>query len=785
MRRIKRLTSAIFGGLLISCLFQFITINPSYSAVPTVTSVAPATGATSSSASVTITGENFEPGARVGLLNGGPFLAGAIVTKDRNNGASDVHVSGNYAYVADGWVGLLTVIDISNADAPTIVGSVAIRGFMEDVYVSGNYAYVIQNPRTSQLGVSSALAVVDISDPTAPVLMSKFDTPGSAQDVHVAGDYAYVVAKGEQPALRVIDISDPITPALVGSIPVAESVEDVYVSGDYAYVAEGESGLRIINIIDPTAPTLAGSIDTPGSAMGVHVSGNYAFVADEAAGLSVIDISDSASPFLACGFDVPGSARSVYISNDYAYIVSLGAGLFVIDISDPTAPEFTGTYSNISTRGESIYVAGDYAYMADSGEWVRGLSIIDISEPRTPALPVSVDTPDNAQDVCVAGDYGYVADGKTGSLVVDISNPELPALVGPLSTINADLDYYSYGKTSRVHVSDDYAYVTSNYLIGWDAFISELRIIDISYPASPTVVSFDINYFDRGYGPAFISSDVYVSGKYAYVTDGLAGLQVFDISDPTAPARVGSLSIDEAHSVYVSGKYAYMTTVKPYRTPEDFYRISNLLVIDISDPSSPTVVGSVSSSYDVINYWNKIVPDDVYVSGKYAYVANDELQVIDISDPAVPVFAGVYDTPGKAQGVYVSGKYAYVADGGAGLQVIDISDPTVPAIAGAYNTAGQALKVHIKDNYAYVANGGSGLSVVGINGPVADIVVVNSTTITATFPAGLPEGPYHIVVTNPGGQREEGYLYNAFNVGLSTEDRMACGNRTCDGKGQR
>ncbi len=63
------------------------------------------------------------------------------------------------------------------------------------------------------------------------------------------------------------------------------------------------------------------------------------------------------------------------------------------------------------------------------------------------------------------------------------------------------------------------------------------------------------------------------------------------------------------------------------------------------------------------------------VSGDVAYVADfvSGLQVIDVSDPGSPVILGSVDTPGAAIDVTVSGAVAYVADHVSGLQVIDVS----------------------------------------------------------------------------------------------------------------
>ncbi|NOZ26058.1 MAG: hypothetical protein GXO94_08240, partial [Nitrospirae bacterium] len=69
--------SVWFCCLLIPCVFLLMTARPSFSEVPVVSSVSPDTGTTVSTTSITITGENFEPGARVSLLSGGPLLAGS------------------------------------------------------------------------------------------------------------------------------------------------------------------------------------------------------------------------------------------------------------------------------------------------------------------------------------------------------------------------------------------------------------------------------------------------------------------------------------------------------------------------------------------------------------------------------------------------------------------------------------------------------------------------------------------------------------------------------------
>lgn len=55
------------------------------------------------------------------------------------------------------------------------------------------------------------------------------------------------------------------------------------------------------------------------------------------------------------------------------------------------------------------------------------------------------------------------------------------------------------------------------------------------------------------------ASGVYVSAGRAYVADGLSGLQIIDVTNPTVPTLLGSYDTpDFAIDVYVSGSTAYV-----------------------------------------------------------------------------------------------------------------------------------------------------------------------------------------------------------------------------------
>ena len=112
-------------------------------------------------------------------------------------------------------------------------------------------------------------------------------------------------------------------------------------------------------------------------------------------------------------------------------------------------------------------MAGDYAYVADA---YSGLQVIDVSNPQAPALAGSYDTPGEARGVAVAGDYAYVADWSSGLQVIDVSNPQAPH--SPEATTRRV-------QARGVAVAGDYAYVAD-----WS---SGLQVIDVSNPQAPAL----------------------------------------------------------------------------------------------------------------------------------------------------------------------------------------------------------------------------------------------------------------------------------------------------------
>ncbi|MGD2084952.1 MAG: hypothetical protein PVH61_02090 [Candidatus Aminicenantes bacterium] len=625
-----------------------------------------------------------------------PYHPRKVGNMDTPGSAIDVHVKGNYAYVADYHEdkGGLLVIDISRPCCPIQVGTYKCK-YLESVYVRGKYAYLIDG----------RLKIVNISTPSSPILAADYDYDSPrygghffSVDIHVKGNFAYVVADegncdDDFSTLHIINISDREAPRIVGECITRhhEYASAVYVQGEYAYLASVEGGLTIVDISKPSAPTEVGYRNS-GSYNDVKVSGNYAYCASKRGGLHVIDISDPTSPTLV-GKGNNSLGTGVYLSGNYAYVSLDFNGLQVFDISKPDSPKRMGYYDQACIRS-GLHYRGNYVYLPR----FYGLRVIDVSNPTSPMLTGNVD---------FTADYDYV-----------------PYYYSPF--------YVRTAWPKEVFFSNDYVYMPDGH--------ERLYIVNVTNPTSPELVG----TFEDLWEP----TDVYVNGIYAYVASSTR-LQIIDVSNPSSPTLVATYKENitnyysyQFESVYVSGNYAYLAC-----------REKCLQVLDIVDPFSPVKVGSLDYSHGYT--YNGII---IYVKGKYAYIADKEkgLIIIDVSDPASPQQVGYYDTPGDTHDIRVRGHYAYIADGRKGVQVIDISDPTSPKRAANYKTPGiGCYALHVKGDNIFMVDGEKGklVALKSFDANTTPCINTDQTGLCFTAITGIQGEPknYSLLINNSGG----------------------------------
>jgi hypothetical protein len=198
-----------------------------------------------------------------------------------------------------------------------------------------------------------------------------------------------------------------------------------------------------------------------------------------------------------------------------------------------------------------------------------------------------------------------------------------------------------------------------------------------------------------------LPTKVWIAGDYGYIIDNDGNkVDIVDVRNPAATAHLATLTpADPAKDIIARGKYLYVLVGSN----------GAIEVTDVSDPTSPKYIGSVST----------INNDPLAMAIQNNFIVtvdatNDALEVFNLDDPAVPVFDGsVALTDGDVTDVDVQGRYAYVV-GGTYLEVIDLGDSTVPTSITTFNLARPATSIKVYGGYAYVGND-QGVQIINIH----------------------------------------------------------------------
>lgn len=176
---------------------------------------------------------------------------------------------------------------------------------------------------------------------------------------------------------------------------------------------------------------------------------------------------------------------------------------------------------------------------------------------------------------------------------------------------------------------------------------------------------------------------------------------------------------------------------------------AELLIVDVSNPSAPTLLGHVGVGSAVVG--------DVEVRGNYAYVsAANGLHIVDISAPANPRVVGRYFVEdGLGSRISLEGTRAYVADGRAGARIYDIANPESPTLIGTIFWPGvTATAVVARGNIAYVGNDPYGVRIYDVTNPAAPVFI--AVQVTPLVKGLTIDGNHLFVAANTAGV----YLYD-------------------------
>jgi hypothetical protein len=483
------------------------------------------------------------------------------------------------AFAADGradrlWLAAsehgLLALDIADPRAPRVVGRLPARGETVDVTVRGTLAYVVDR--------KAGLLVVDIADPTAPRELGRFDDDGDARSLLLVGEHLAYVSTTHR--FWVVDIADPRRPRKVWQPKELDGPEGpVEVRGGYRLSRTADRvllhghRLHVLDVADPERPRIGRFVpDESGDtwvAAGPLIEAAGAWWAGGGLGedgtwelLRFEEVpsagAPSTPPAASRGLVVVSRSRLPGPLAEWWPTILPGLrpgtllyGRYALDIRDTR---------QVSRVGELGW-GGAWSYALDpdralvvasaAGSFSETLSVWDLHDPSTPRRMGTLtgrrdaweDMPWYATEIALGDERAFVAGGWGGwgcpvFAVVDLADPSQPRELGFLDE-EGDRDLYNY---CRLAVSADASFVAgvdcgdrcdTSSEGGW----GRLDLIDVSDPSTPVLAA-----RARTEHEAY---DVALEAGMAFVAVGPRGLEVFDVSEPKRPKRVGQLAVGD------------------------------------------------------------------------------------------------------------------------------------------------------------------------------------------------------------------------------------------------
>ena len=350
-----------------------------------------------------------------------------------------------------------SVVDVSNPDAPAMVGS--IQSYSKSSVADGKHYFAAKEEH-------GQLEVFDLS--SSPFMLAEATpAPYSLSDASLQGASAWIIdclkdgGKCSQ-HLWVYDMKPPAEPVLLAHGPVPYS--RIAVDAGYVY-AIGESKLSVLDATDLSAKTVLGTTAPLDTYLGTpYVASSVAYVPNvSSGGVSIVDVSDPANPSLV---GVLGSdLGQVAGTGDLLVHAGAGFGLRTYSLATPLAPKHVGTFMGLGSYtyvdsfavGQGVALFGSL-FTGVLGK-VGGYSTLLLDVTKTPILEVLAELPGFYGATIFGSRAAFVGgDPSTNDMlsVYDLSNPVSPVkLASSLPAAQFD--------PRNIVVVGDYLYAGSYY----------------------------------------------------------------------------------------------------------------------------------------------------------------------------------------------------------------------------------------------------------------------------------------------------------------------------------
>ncbi len=599
---------------------------------------------------------------------------------DLLNGPLDVTANGNITYVL--YPAGFQIIDRANPFEPDSLTQVLLDGEGGNVLVRGDFLFVTRG--------SAGLFTFDVQDPALPVPVDTIAAFSSFGVMDTMKQRLFVADRDS--GFVSIYIIDPTDPVLLNRWPFDNNpIIDFVADGNVAYIATERSGIELLNVTDFTVAELGGiNID-----LVEHLAhqGEDLFASIGAGGLIKIDVSDPEAPSL---------DPDAYAVGDSIHDLTLVDSLLVVSVNTAElimlqpAELSSGPLVRVALESEILRVVpvGSSALVTTVNS---GVVTVDVVEPEgTSFLSRETFAAASLLGFDLVGDTAFVATQSHGIVLIDLANERNPETIDSIKTGNV---------ATSVVVIDSVVYVTegSNSVGYYTRDGVELGHLQLG----GQVISLDRK------GPAL------------YVSAGLQGLVVIDVSNPTSPLITDTISVSPAGGAAqradVEGDILVMAQGN-----------AGVQFLDVSDPLHP-----VSRSF-----WDSdLFISDAALTGTLALAVQRQGGVVslDISDPGSPLpldtlefeAIGLFGIDAVEGLAYMIEWRGQVTPGN--IHIISTLDPSRLRRTDIVQTSGPPSSIRLKENLILVSEGRFGFEIfasfedfslipVGAHDPVLELI---------------------------------------------------------------
>lgn len=283
--------------------------------------------------------------------------------------------------------------------------------------------------------------VFDVSDPAQPALLSTIYGEGRSTDVEIRGNVLWVATEDDpdEHGASAYDITNPALPVLLGQLTGTGlgQCHTIWLDSNILYCASSDDGdIHLVDVTDPALPVAKGSVGIPdGRVHDMYIANGVAIGAFLSDGFAFLDVSDPMNPTLGPIVDYLGAVtHNAWPSADgntlFTTDETTGGHLRIWDISDRQSVVQIGEYVVDPGPGphaivHNVQVLGDYAYI---GWYEAGVVVLDVSTPAAPLLVGWHDTWEDPTQGFYAGTwsaapkppYVYVSDFTGGLSVMEL-----------------------------------------------------------------------------------------------------------------------------------------------------------------------------------------------------------------------------------------------------------------------------------------------------------------------------------------------------------------------------